>query len=320
MPPRWKAESSDKTSSALLARRGGPRDLDQRTHSSRHREAASHGVPLLNCRRPPLAQPIENPHEPHRSEDRRGGAAPPRAELASSRPAEGVGIGSRLPAVSVGAGEDSTLHQVVEIVADGGDYVVGLAGRLDPDGIEGRDGSVYVARGAGAVFSAECNNRNVIEQVNTAARHFRDGGGLVVPLWIAFAPDYSDLNPSLPLLAMVAQAGCLKDRSEGPEFVPELVISEADVVVTHKRPGPFTDSVLAEVLKEHGIENVIVCGVATNASVEGAVRQSADLGYRTTVLSDATSAADAASHEASLASMGLFGTVQSVKEFMSRLA
>lgn len=81
---------------------------------------------------------------------------------------------------------------------------------------------------------------------------------------------------------------------------------QEDFILTHQRPGPFTDSDLHEVLQARGIQNVIVCGVATNASVEAAVRQTADLGYHTVVLTDACSAADEAAHEASLASLSLF--------------
>jgi nicotinamidase-related amidase len=171
----------------------------------------------------------------------------------------------------------------------------------------------------GSIFAAEASKRGVIERTNTAARALRDRGGLVVPLRIAFAPDHSDLEATLPLLQMVAQAGCLKDGTPGAALVDGLEVDDADVVVTHRRPGPFTDSELGDLLTARGIENVVVCGVATNASVEGAVRQAADLGYATTVLADACSAADAGSHEASLGSMGLFASVLTVDELVDTL-
>lgn len=172
----------------------------------------------------------------------------------------------------------------------------------------------------GALFNPEYVARNVADQVNRAAAVLRNRGGLVVPLRIAFAPDYSDLIPSIPLLAMAQQAEALREQTPGAELVPELTVGENDVVVTHKRPGPFTGSSLPGLLQERGIEDVVVCGVATNASVEGAVRQASDLGYRTVVLSDATSAGDAAGHEASLASQGLFARVLTVAEFTGEFA
>lgn len=48
---------------------------------------------------------------------------------------------------------------------------------------------------------------------------------------------------------------------------------------------------------------------ATNASVEGAVRQAADLGYETYVLSDAASAAHETAHQASGSSLTMFARI-----------
>ena len=172
----------------------------------------------------------------------------------------------------------------------------------------------------GEIFSSEVQSRDILTQCERAMRSVRDAGGLVVPLRIAFTDDYSDLNSDIPLLQMVAQAGCLKDGSDGAAIVPDVKVMDGDIVVTHQLPGPFSGSALNEVLASRGIENVVVCGVATNASVESAVRQAADLGYRTWVLSDAVSAADGTSHEASLASMGLFARVMTLPELTAAFA
>ncbi|MET4538453.1 nicotinamidase-related amidase [Arthrobacter bambusae] len=171
----------------------------------------------------------------------------------------------------------------------------------------------------GTIFSAEVQSRGVLAKCESAMRSVRNAGGLVVLLRIAFAEDYSDLDPSIPLLKMVAEAGCLKDGSPGAAIVPGVTVLDEDAVVTHTRPGPFTGAELNELLSTREITNVVVCGVATNASVEGAVRQAADLGYNTHVLSDAVSAADKSSHEASLGSMGLFARVLSVADLAAAM-
>jgi nicotinamidase-related amidase len=172
----------------------------------------------------------------------------------------------------------------------------------------------------GSMFSPEVQSRGILAQCDMAMETVRAAGGLVIPLRIAFAHDYSDLTPSLPLLNMVRQAGCLIDGSEGASIVPEISLAEQDMVVTHQLPGPFSSSSLHDEMSARAIESVVVCGVATNASVEGAVRQAADLGYTTYVLSDAVSAADSESHEASLASMGLFAGVVKVADLTSALS
>lgn len=166
----------------------------------------------------------------------------------------------------------------------------------------------------GNLFHEQVTANNIIDACNRAMSAVRNAGGLVVPLRIAFKNDYSDLDPSMPLLQMVAEAGCLKDGSREAALHPDLVVEEGDHQLAHQRPGPFTDTDLDEVLRARGVTDVIVCGVATNASVEGAVRQAADLGYSTYVLSDASSAADSEAHQASLASMGLFAQSLEVAE------
>ncbi|WP_285251285.1 cysteine hydrolase [Pseudarthrobacter sp. fls2-241-R2A-168] len=171
----------------------------------------------------------------------------------------------------------------------------------------------------GQMFHPEVQSRDVLTQCRKAMQSLRDAGGLVVPLRIAFMDNYSDLNRALPLLQMVAQAGCLKEASEGSAIVAEVDVHDSDEVVIHQLPGPFSGSKLQEILASRGVENVVICGVATNASVEAAVRQAADLGYGTYVLSDATSAADNDSHQASLASMGLFAQVITLEEFTAAL-
>lgn len=166
----------------------------------------------------------------------------------------------------------------------------------------------------GALFSPEVERRGVIDACNRACAKAREAGGLVVPLRIAFSPDYSDLNERVPLLAMAKQAGALKESEKGAELIESFELADEDVVITHTSPGPFASSTLQELLASRGVEKVIVCGVATNASVESTVREASDLGYATFLLEDASSAANMAAHEAAVESMGLFAQVITTAE------
>lgn len=182
-----------------------------------------------------------------------------------------------------------------------------LVVHLQPDIIS--PGTVF-----GSLFHTQVEANDIVARCDEAMKTVRQAGGLVVPLRIAFREDYSDLNPAIPLLQMVEQAGSLKDGSQGAALVEEITVKPGDHELVHQRPGPFTGTDLHQVLQERNIENVLVCGVATNASVEGAARQAADLGYHTVVLTDASSAADEASHQASLASLALFAQHKTVAE------
>lgn len=171
----------------------------------------------------------------------------------------------------------------------------------------------------GGLFAPEVERRGVLPACEDLAAKARAAGALVVFARIAFAPDYADLNPNLPLLQMAAGAGALKDGTPAADISPAITVTGDDVVLTHRRPGPFTDSGLEDLLRDRGITDVAVAGVATNASVEAAVRQAADLGFTVSLIADACSAADEAAHDASVASQGLFATVTDAATFLAAL-
>lgn len=172
----------------------------------------------------------------------------------------------------------------------------------------------------GALFYPEVARGNIVENVNEALKTVRNAGGQVFAMRVAWAPDYSDMQADLPLLQMAAGAGALKEGSEGAALVAGIELGENDVIWTHKRTSPFTENDLLEQLRKRGIKNVVVCGVATNASVESAVRQAADNHFNTFVLSDCSSTTDENTHTVSLGSMGLFAQAITHAELAEKLS
>ncbi len=172
-----------------------------------------------------------------------------------------------------------------------------------------QDDIVSPGTALGSLCSPEVRSRNILAKCYSAMAAVRGAGGLVVPLRLAFASDSSDLDPTVPLLQL-AKRGRLPKGGQR-----RLCHRSGD---SRPRYG-YRSSLLNDVLKSRGIENVVVCGVATNASVEAAVRQAADLGYKTYVLSDATSAASEAAHQASVASMALVARVITLPKLKASL-
>src|SRR6478609_302691 len=94
----------------------------------------------------------------------------------------------------------------------------------------------------------------------------------------------------------------------------------ADLIVTHQRVGGFSASQLDHLLRSRDVDTVLFAGVATNFSVEGTARQASDLGYRTVIVADACSAADPATHDASIASLGLLAEITTSAEVLDALS
>ena len=84
------------------------------------------------------------------------------------------------------------------------------------------------------------------------------------------------------------------------EFVPELDQQPTDFVVTKKCIGAFTGSPLDGYLRERGVTQVVIAGIATSIGVESTARSAYDLGYNVTLVVDAMTDRDPDAHRLSI--------------------
>src|ERR1700752_4454947 len=74
------------------------------------------------------------------------------------------------------------------------------------------------------------------------------------------------------------------------ELVPELEKHPDDFLVTKQRVGAFLGTSLDAFLRERGVTQVVLAGVATSAGVEATARSAYDLGYNGAFAVDAITA------------------------------
>ena len=75
----------------------------------------------------------------------------------------------------------------------------------------------------------------------------------------------------------------------GGEFRPEFVPAPGEIVATeHWCSSGFANTDLDLQLKKHGIHQLVVIGLIAHTCIEATVRYAAELGYRVTVVKDAT--------------------------------
>ena len=177
------------------------------------------------------------------------------------------------------------------------------------------------AEGAfGGFFAEEASRNGTVGKAASLIETARGAGARVDFAVIGFEPGYPELVANVPLLAMVKQFGAAVKGTKQTEVLAELAPLESELVLAHTRTSPFQDTPLDRLYRANGIDTVIVCGIATNASVEDAARHAANLGYRVIIASDASSAATRAAHDATLESFGLFGEVATNDELAAALA
>jgi nicotinamidase-related amidase len=105
------------------------------------------------------------------------------------------------------------------------------------------------------------------------------------------------------------------------ELIPELNRQPSDHLVTKRTWGAFTNTDLDRYLREHGVTQVVVVGVATTAGVESTARHAHELGYNVALAVDAMTDMNADAHDNSVArifpKMAETGTTQQILNLLA---
>ena len=101
------------------------------------------------------------------------------------------------------------------------------------------------------------------------------------------------------------------------EMLPGIEPAEDDIVLPKTSSGVFNSTNCAYVLRNLGVENVIVCGFVTDQCVDMAVRDGADLGFYMICAADACATHSAERHETALKAFGGYCRVQSVDDVLA---
>lgn len=108
--------------------------------------------------------------------------------------------------------------------------------------------------------------------------------------------DYQGWDHATPYQIASAQAQVFAQGSWGGEWHPDFAPRPGDILAKeHSGGSGFANTDLDYLLKQHGASDVIGVGLLANTCVEGTSRFASELGYRVTLVKDATAAF---SHEA----------------------
>jgi nicotinamidase-related amidase len=131
----------------------------------------------------------------------------------------------------------------------------------------------------------------IIERSARLAKAFREKGASVVYVHVDLAnllhlpaDEYfrSPADPPLPASAS--------------ELVPEAGFQPGDILITKRHWGAFAGTDLEQILKQRGIDTVVLTGISSNIGVESTARQGTGLGFAFVIVEDACGTTDAESH------------------------
>ncbi|MEV7405370.1 isochorismatase family protein [Streptomyces sp. NPDC091267] len=84
------------------------------------------------------------------------------------------------------------------------------------------------------------------------------------------------------------------------ELVDELGVQPTDHLITKRRRNAFHDTGLDTLLRDLGVTQVVLTGIATSSGVESTARAAFDYGYHVVLATDAMTDPDAAAHRNSI--------------------
>src|SRR5262245_60993863 len=166
-------------------------------------------------------------------------------------------------------------------------------------------------------------------QVLDAARGV---GMLVIHTREGHRPDLSDApphkvergDPALRIGAPGPMGRILVRGEPGHDIIPDLYPAAGEPVIDKPGKGAFYQTDLELMLKNRGIDTLLVCGVTTEVCVNTTVREANDRGFRCLVLSDCCASYFPEFHDMGLkmikAQGGIFGSVSASAPVIAALS
>jgi ureidoacrylate peracid hydrolase len=167
---------------------------------------------------------------------------------------------------------------------------------------------------------------DIVPNINRLASEMRAAGGTVV--WIISTFGEASLKnwPVLHEMAgperTPARIAALAEGSIGHQLWADLAVQRGDVTVVKTKYSAFIQgsSDIEQVLRQRGIDTVLVTGTVTPVCCETTARDAMMLNFRSVMVTDANAAMTDADHNASLIAFYLaFGDILSSDEIVSHL-
>jgi ureidoacrylate peracid hydrolase len=166
----------------------------------------------------------------------------------------------------------------------------------------------------------------IVPNVNRLAEAVRATGGAVVWIKTTFTDDvlrswstfFEMVTPQLRARRLAA----LTADSKGHELWAALDVRPDDLIVEKDRFSAFIQgsSKLAHVLRDRGIDTILITGTVTNVCCESTARDAMMLNFKTVMVTDGNAAMTDEDHNASLCAFYLtFGDIMSTDMLMTCL-
>jgi ureidoacrylate peracid hydrolase len=140
---------------------------------------------------------------------------------------------------------------------------------------------------SGAVEHAK--KQNVVENIKAILEKAREVGIPVFHNLFIVEKGAKGIGNRAPIFRAIAETESIVRGTWGSAPVDGVEPKEGDFVIEKSRMSAFNGTQLDTLLRDLGIETIIVTGVWTNMAVEHTCRDGADYGYNVVIATDGTS-------------------------------
>jgi nicotinamidase-related amidase len=113
--------------------------------------------------------------------------------------------------------------------------------------------------------------------------------------------------------------GFMREGSRDWQIVEGLSPAEGDLVLRKHTASFFVGTMLDQLLRNRGIDTIVLAGVSTEAGIEGTARHASYLGYSPVIVEDAVGSFDREAHDHALALMKKFFAVETTESVLKNL-
>jgi ureidoacrylate peracid hydrolase len=129
--------------------------------------------------------------------------------------------------------------------------------------------------------------REIVPRINKLADVCRRHGAQVIHTLHLVRPDGSNTGVMGVIIPAIA-AGLINKGNKQAELHPEIVVGRNDIILEKPRYGAFHGTDLDLILRNRGIDTVIITGICTNVCCETTAREANMRDYKVFFISDAT--------------------------------